>query len=140
PFPAQYFRERNGVVIDTIVSSYGDTMWTTVVGVGDTLISIRVWAMPGACYGQQYHLQTATQVSQIEQLDFIRLDNRQLIIGNIDRMGYLYVYDLSGERLLSNSLHAAEKTTIDLQNVKAGCVVVVLLYDSRTIRRKFLLT
>ncbi|MFM8917399.1 MAG: hypothetical protein ACKOGP_06620 [Bacteroidota bacterium] len=140
PFSAQYFRERNGIVVDTIISSYGDTMWSTIIGTGDTLISIRVWAMPGACYGQQYHLQIATQVIQVEQLDFIRINNRQLIIGNIDRNGYLFVYDLSGERQLSNPIHAAEKTMIDLQNLKAGFVIIVLVYDSKTIRRKFLLT
>lgn len=139
PFPAQYFRERNGIVVDTIISSNGDTMWNTVIGPGDTLISIRVWAMPGACYGQQYHLQTATQLNQFEELAFIRLVNRQLIIGNIERMGHLYVYDLSGKLLMSNSIHAAEKTMVDLQNLKAEWVVIVLDYDGKNLRRKFLL-
>ncbi|MGR6087685.1 MAG: hypothetical protein ACU4F9_05900 [Arcticibacter sp.] len=138
-FPVQYFRERNGVVVDTVVSSYGDTLWSTIIGVGDTLIAIRVLTMPGMCYGQRYHLQTSTQISQIEPLHFIQLLNRHLIIGRIELLGHLSVYDLSGQSMLSNTIQPAEKTIIDLQQLKAGWVVIVLDHDRKSVRRKFLL-
>lgn len=138
-FPVQYFRERNGVVVDTVVSSYGDTLWSTIIGVGDTLIAIRVLTMPGMCYGQRYHLQNNTQISQVEPLEFIQLLNRHLIIGRIDLLGHLSVYDLSGQIMFSNTIKPAEKTIIDLQQLKTGWMVVVLVHNRETFRRKFLI-
>jgi len=139
PFPVQYFRERNGIVVDTITSTYGDTLWSTIIGVGDTLISVRVWTMPGMCYGQRYHLQTSTQISQVEQLDFIQLLNGHLMIGRIERIGQLFVYDFSGKRMLYKTIHPAEKTMVDLQNLNTGRVIIFLDYDGKSFRRKFLL-
>lgn len=139
PSPVQFFRERNGIVVDTITSSYGDTMWSTVIGAVDTLISIKVWAMPGMCYGQRYHLQTITQVSQLEQPDFFQLFNRNLIIGRTETMGRLCVYDLSGRRVLLSIIKTSEKTIVDLQHLNAGWVVIVLDNDGKTVRRKCLL-
>jgi hypothetical protein len=138
-FPVQYIRSRNGIYLDTISSVYGDTLWSTLIGAGDTVISIHVLSMPGMCYGQRFHMQLTTLIPQVEEPIIFHITDRKLVIENGLNKLNLSIYDFSGRPLWLTRLSCAEKTVIDLKQLRAGWCIIVLQSTKSAIRRKVLL-
>jgi hypothetical protein len=94
-----FFVELNGSIIDTISSSPGDTLWRTVIGPADSLLSFFVWTLPGACYGQRFTLQRFTGIRDLPFVQEMIWDGRGWIIRNNVGIVLCSLYSFSGQLL-----------------------------------------
>jgi hypothetical protein len=140
PGSIQYIRELNGLMLDTVSGSYGDTLWNELVSNTDTLVSIRVLAMPGMCYGQRYHIQEPSGDSEItDPFHGIIIYGHTLIIDGADRATGMAIFDLSGKKVFSLEMQSHSYAGHELPRNMHGVFMLVLYMDGRTYDRKILL-
>jgi hypothetical protein len=97
--PVNFFVELNSTIIDTVSSAPGDTLWRTVIGPADSLLSFFVWTMPGACYGQRFTLQRSTGIRKLPAVPEVIWDGRGWVIRHNGSIKLCSLYSLSGQLL-----------------------------------------
>lgn len=139
PGAVQYIRTLNGMVLDTVFSAYGDTLWSAPILNADTLLSIHVLAMPGMCYGQRFHLQPSTGFSLNDQPVLWSVQFGNISVGPISSSGLLRIFDLTGKLIFKSTLPPGVISSLELPNHSVGCVLVVLDMEGESYRRKILM-
>lgn len=125
-FPANYFLERNGVIIDTVSSVPGDTIWRTSVTPGDSQLSIRVWSQPGSCYGQRFTLLRSSGMEAYDNGPVLIQRGYDLAIRNLNSRMHIRVHTMTGRVITDCTTGPTDRFLLSIQEGSPQLAVVIL--------------
>ena len=114
------------MVVDTVQSVQGDTIWDVYAGISDTLFSIHVWAMPGMCYGQRFHLQRPVGVDVPCEGPLFHIHDHLLSFVSLDAEAEVRIFDLHGCLLAGFHVFPPDDEIIQIPDRISGLVVVLI--------------